>query len=108
MNVTEAAQALAATQARIAELEETAATLKAVILANTAPGDTIEVGGQPIFRVVPGRRTFKPAKAAKLLSPEVAAAATVAKIDGAALKRLSPALWEQCCDQGAPFVTAAT
>ena len=34
-------------------------------------------------------------------------ACTKQVIDGAAVKKLSPALWEQCCTQGEPFLTRA-
>ena len=102
----EAAKQLATIQATIEQLASKADELKAIILAAVQPGETVSVNGHPIYKVSPGRRTFKEAKAREQLPAAILEAATVTKIDAAAVKRLSPALWEACCESGAPFLTA--
>ena len=92
-------------EARKADLELEIKRIKAELLAAAEPGDTIAVGGINLYRVTQ-RRNFNADIAADTLPAEVAAAATVTKIDGAAVKRISPALWESCCTLSEPYLTA--
>ena len=107
MNHTEALIAqLVNLEARRADLDELIAQTKAALIANRQPGDTLTYDGNPVYKVTQ-RRSFDAKIAEATLPPDVAAAATVAKIDGTALKRLSPALWESCCTLSEPFLTKA-
>jgi hypothetical protein len=93
-------------EARKADLDDLITQTKAALIADRQPGDTITYGGAPVYKVSQ-RRTFDAKIAADTLPPDVAAAATVAKIDGTALKRLSPALWETCCTLSEPYLAKA-
>ena len=107
MNHTEALIAqLVDLEARKAHLETTIAEVKAQLIATATPGDTLTFGGEPVYKVTQ-RRTFNEKIAADTLPAEVTAAATVTKIDGAAVKRISPALWETCCTLSEPFLAKA-
>ena len=107
MNHTEALIAqLVDLEARRADLDTHIAQVKAQLLDGVAPGDTLTFNGQPVYKVTQ-RRTFDAKVAADTLPAEVAAAATVAKIDGAKVKHLSPALWEACCTVSEPYLTKA-
>ena len=104
MNHTEALIAqLVDLEARRADLDTHIATVKAQLLADTEPGDTLTYAGEPVYKVTQ-RRTFDAKVAADTLPPEVVEAATVPKIDGAKVKHLSPALWEACCTLSEPFL----
>lgn len=105
MDTETAAAELVTLQERIAELTMRAAELKAAILADTQPGDVVSIAGTPAWKVTT-RRTFREGKARQHLDAGLLAAITVDKIDGAALKRLSPALWEACCDESEPYLAA--
>lgn len=98
---------------RLVDLEERRDILNAQIKGLRAQlVDAVEVGGVvavgdiDVYRVAPGRRTFSAELAAEKLPPEVLSATTVATVNGAAVKRLSPALWEACCTVGEPYLTA--
>ena len=93
-------------EARRADLDTHIATVKAQLLDGTAPGDTLTFNGEPLYKVTQ-RRTFDAQVAADTLPPEVVEAATVAKIDGAKVKHISPALWESCCTVSEPFLAKA-
>lgn len=94
-------------EARRADIDETITQLKAAIIAEHQPGDNIMFGGEPMYKVTQ-RRTFDTKTAATTLPAEVIEAATVSKIDGTVVKRISPALWETCCTLSEPFLTKAT
>ena len=101
------------TAARLAALEDQQAaiaeqiTALRAVLANAVPaGGTIAVAGRTRWRVSPGKRTFSERLAGEQLPAELLERITVAKVDGAALKRISPALWEECCTVGAPFLAS--
>lgn len=98
---------LAAIEHTIADLTDEARTLRQMLVDAVEVGGTIYSDGTPLYRVAPGRRTFKPAVADHFLSDTLRQACTKQVIDGAAVKKLSPALWEQCCTQGEPFLTRA-
>lgn len=100
------AQQLAEVQARIADLTQQADTIKAAIVAATRPGDVIMVNGQAAYKVRQ-RRTFNSELARETLDPGIVAAISITRLDGAALKRLSPALWAACCVTSDPYVAAA-
>lgn len=105
-----------ATAARLTAIEHTidnltaeAKRLRQTLVDAVETGGTITTpDGTPLYRVAPGRRTFKPQLAQQLITDQaILDACTRTAIDGAAVKRLSPALWEQCCTQGEPFLTRA-
>lgn len=99
---------LAAIEHTIADLTDEARTLRQMLVDAVEVGGTIQnTDGTPLYRVAPGRLTFKPAVADTILSDTLRQACTKQVIDGAAVKKLSPALWEQCCTQGEPFLTRA-
>lgn len=100
------AERLAALEAQAADLAEQIHALRTEILAAATPGDVIEAGGAPRWRVAPGKRTFTENIARATLPPAIVEQATVAKLDGAAVRRISPALWEACCIQGQPFLVS--
>lgn len=93
-------------EARRAHLDDTINAIKAQLLANRQPGDTLTLNGEPLYKVTQ-RRTFSEKAAADTLPAEVVEAATVTKIDGAAVKRISPALWETCCTLSEPYLSKA-
>lgn len=97
---------LAALEDRKADIDAEIAALRSALLATAPEGSTITVAGQPRWRVNPGRRTFSEAKAIDLLPAAVLEMATVQKIDGAKVRKISEALWETCTTQGAAFLTA--
>ena len=108
MNSTDALVArLVDLEARRADIDDTIAQLKAAIIAEHGVGDPVLFHGEPMYKVAQ-RRTFDAKTAADTLPAEVIEAATVSKIDGAAVKRISPALWETCCTLSEPFLTKAT
>jgi hypothetical protein len=107
IDVAAAADALADLEEQAAALGQRISALKAVILAATPPGATVTgSAGRPLWRVVPGKRTFKPDKAAEVLPPEIAAACTKPVIDPKEVKHLSTAWWEACCTTAAPYLQA--
>ena len=69
---------LADVERAMAELTEEADRLRGILAAAMAPGQVVDAG--------------------------TLAAITVAKVDGAALKRVSVALWEACAPAGEPFL----
>lgn len=91
---------------RRAHIDEAINGIKAQLLAESNPGDTLRIGDTPVL-VVTQRRTFNEKAARDTLPPTVIEAATVAKIDGQAVKRISPALWESCCTLSEPYLTKA-
>lgn len=99
---------LADIETAMTELADEAERLRAVLAATLQPGDTVAVSGVPRWRMMPGKRTFRAALAEQQLDPQTLAAVSAVKVDGAALKRLSPALWELCAPQGAPFLAKVT
>ena len=101
-----AAARLAALEDRKADIDAEIAALRAALLTAAPEGSTITVQGQARWRVSPGRRTFSEKLARDVLPTTLLEQATVTKIDGAAVKRISPALWEASCTVGQPFLTA--
>lgn len=106
-DLTALAARLADLKARRAEIDEAIDLTTDAILATAAPGDTLALPDGTVAFTVSQRRTFSAKAAAEVLPDEVVAACSKTAIDGAAVKRLSPALWEACCTLSAPFVTAA-
>ena len=107
MNPTEALIAqLVDLEARKAHLDDTINAIKAQLLANRQPGDTLTFAGEAVYKVTQ-RRTFNEKTAADTLPPEVVEAATVTKIDGGKVKHISPALWETCCTLSEPYLAKA-
>lgn len=101
------ARALHTYEEQAAQLAEQIAVIKQAILQHTAPGRTIEIDGRPVYKTMPGRRTFHQDKARDTLPPDLLAACTRQVIDGSAVKRASTAAWEQCCTVGQPYLQAA-
>lgn len=98
---------LAALEDRKADIDAEIAALRSALLSAAPEGSTITVQGHPRWRVSPGRRVFSEKLARDVLPAGVLDAATVTKVDAAAVKRLlAPALWEACCTVGQPFLTA--
>lgn len=100
-----------ATAKELVELEERHAEiglrikhLRQALVDAVEVGGIVAVGDMPLYKVNPGRRTFKEDLARERLPAEVLDACTVAKIDGAKVKHLSPAVWESCCTQGEAFL----
>lgn len=88
---------------RRAALDDTIAAIKAQLITEAQPGDVLRIGDEPVVKVTQ-RRTFSEKTAAATLPPEVIEAATVAKIDGAKVKHISPALWEACTTLSEPYL----
>ena len=103
-SITDKAERLAALESAAADIAEQIDALRAELLAASMPGDVITAGGVPRWRMAPGKRTFTESIARATLPPTIVEQATVTKLDGAAVKRISPALWEACCVQGDPFL----
>lgn len=98
---------LAAIETTIHQLQDEADRLKAHLLEELPAGAIVQVGGEPRWRVQPGRRTFKPDLATQVLNPAIVAACMVPKLDGAAVKKhVLPAVYDQCCTVGQPFLAA--
>ena len=93
-------------EARRAHLDETINAIKAQLLADREPGDTLTFNGEPVLKVTQ-RRTFSEKIAADTLPADILANVTVTKIDGGKVKHLSPALWESCCTVSEPYLAKA-
>ena len=109
MNHTEALIAqLVDLEARKAHIDETITQIKAALLANHQPGDTITFNGEPVLKVAV-KRTFKEDIARQVLTAEQLQTVTVPKIDPAAVKaHLGTDTWAACCHTGDPYITKAS
>lgn len=106
-DTTAAAAELAQVEAARDALDARAKQLRAQLAEGRAPGDTITApDGTPLYKVAT-RRTFKPDLAEATLPGDVIPHVTRTTIDGAAVKRLSPALWEACTVESAPHLVRA-
>jgi hypothetical protein len=90
---------------RKAELDVEIGALRGQIAAALDVGqEAVDRAGRPLYRLAPGRRTFKQALAVERLPDDLRDRYTVGTIDGAALKKDSTSLWEACTVQGDPFL----
>jgi len=81
--------------------------LRAELAGQLEPGATAaDRYGRPLYTLRPGKRTFVKDLARDRLPDAVWSACLVETIDGGAVKRLSPALWEDCCQVGDPYLQA--
>lgn len=101
------ARALHAYEEEAAQLAERITLIKQAILQHTQPGTTVDIDGRPVYKVMPGRRTFQQDKARDTLPADLLAACTRQVVDGNAVKRASTAAWEGCCTVGQPYLQAA-
>jgi len=103
-DVAATARRLAALEAEAATIAEEVERLRGLLLDAVETGGTIEVDGQPRWRVTV-RKTFDPALALGLLTAEQQQLCTVPRLDPAAVKRiLPPAVYELCCKESAPHM----
>jgi hypothetical protein len=100
------ARRLAAAEAAMEQVAAVVRDLRAQLLEQLDDGQEVEFEGRPLYRRMPGRRAFRSDLAAQILPPEVAAACGRTVIDGGLVKRMSPALWEGCCEVGQPYLQA--
>lgn len=108
MSITQDAARLAALEGQAAELNEEIRRLRAAIVAASEPGQTIEVGGVPRWKVSPGKRTFDERLARDVLNADTLAAASVFKVDSAKVKAIAGEVtWSLCCKVGDPFLVVA-
>ena len=107
MSITVLAERLAALEADRDELDLEISTLRGTLAQRMQPGDTArDRGGRPLYSLRPGKRTFKADRASVVLPEAIQVACMKQTLDGVAVKRLSPALWEQCCQTGEPYLAA--
>jgi hypothetical protein len=100
---------LQAIEATIEDLQAKADQLRAILTTINPPGSVYQLPGVgPVYKIMAGRRTFKPDLATQLLDPATINACTVPKLDGAKLRTLDPALWESCCTTGNPYLAKVT
>jgi hypothetical protein len=101
------AERLAHLEAERDRLQRDIDTHKAALLTLLGPGATVgSRDGTPLYRAMPGRRTFRQNLAEAVLPEPVRALCTTPTVDAGKVKRLSPALWEYCCAVGAPYLQA--
>lgn len=94
---------LARLEAQRDQLTEQIESVRGMLLATIPLGGTVtDTQGGTRYQVRPGRRTFSERLARETLPADLLAPCEVRKVDGAALKRQSVALWEMCCTQGDP------
>jgi len=106
-NVAGIATRLLDLEARRADLDTQIADLRAQLVNAVEVGGTVAIGDIDVYKVAPGKRTFKEAKARAALPSAVIDAITVEKLDGTRLRKtFGEGLWEACCDVGDPYLKA--
>ncbi len=106
MNVETIARQLAELETRSAEIADAIADKKAQLLEALNVGDTINLDGEPAYRVVSTRR-FDETKARGLLPPHVIVQATEEKLSPRLVRSMiAPALYDAVTTAGTPYIKA--
>ena len=94
-------------EARRAHLDETINAIKAQLIADRQPGDTLTFNGEAVLKVTT-KRTFKESLARQVLTAEQLAAVSVPKVDAAVVKAVyGTDTWAACCTVSEPYLAKA-
>ena len=104
MNTETLARQLADLEFRAAELADAIADKKAQLLESLTVGDTIDLDGEPAYRVMCSRK-FDEAKARELLPANVITQATEAKLSARLVRAMiPPVLYDAVTTEGTPYI----